>query len=353
MKMTPLTLLLGSTLVLFSVIIGNVILPPQVFRPNPSPNARPYTALELQGRDIYVRNGCEYCHSQDVRAMDWGEGSGLTSQPGDYVYDSPNLIGTSRNGPDLSHEAGYHPDDWHWAHFENPRYTRPQSFMPSFKYIQGHDRQALIAYVQALGGREGTQRAQQQRDLKTLLVQYYQKGPGENVAYLQSTFPPGWVNGIPNPEPVTVGSVERGRVLYVAYCAGCHGEHGDGRGPSKPYLNPPPMDFTLIQASGANTAGGQPGYPYSPKLNEVSTITNGSIYYAVLYGIPGSAMPQFKGQLESEKIWDVGNYVGWAFMGWKLEPDSGRYEELAQFEKNRQPWEHTWEKGQPRLALAH
>lgn len=93
------------------------------------------------------------------------------------------------------------------------------------------------------------------------------------------------------------------------------------------------MDFTLVQASGANTEAGQPGYIDRPRLNKVSPITNGAIYYAVLYGIPGSAMPQFKGQLESEKIWDVGNYVGWAFMGWKLEPYSGRYEELAKTPK--------------------
>ncbi len=361
MKMTPLTLVAGSSLIFFSVMIANIIMPPQVFHPRPSANARPYTALELEGRDIYVRNGCVYCHSQDARPMDWGMGSGMASQPGDYAYDSPHLVSEHRNGPDLSHEAGYHTDDWHWAHFENPRYTRPQSFMPSFKYIQGHDRVALIAYLQCLGGRMGTSRATQQSQLKPLLVQYYQKGPGENVSYLQSTFPSGWVNHIPNPEPVTVGSVERGRVLYVAYCAGCHGEHGDGRGPAKPYLNPPPMDFTLVQASGADPAAGtpslrtpnpQPGYHYDYRRNEVSTISQGSIYYVLVEGIPGSAMPMFRGQLESEKMWDVGNYVGWAFMGWKQEPFSGRYEELAKFEKDRQPWEHTFEAGQPRMASA-
>ena len=347
MRMTPLVVLIGSFVVMFSVIIGNIILPPQVFHPDPSPNARPYTALELEGREVYVRNGCVYCHSQDERPMDWDLGSGMSSQPGDYAYDSPHQVGSERNGPDLSHEAGYHPDDWHQAHFDNPRLTRPQSFMPDFSYIQGHERLALIAYVQCLGGRDGVRRAAQQAKLKENLIKYYQKGPGENVAYLQSTFPSGWINGIPNPVPVTVGSVERGRVLYLAYCAGCHGEHGDGRGPAKPYLNPPPMDFTLIQASGVSTQGGQPGYHYDYRKNEVSSISNGAIYYAVLYGIPGSAMPQFKGQLESEKIWDVGNYVGWAFMGWKLEPYSGRYEELTQ-----RPWEHTWEIGQPRVARA-
>jgi cytochrome c oxidase cbb3-type subunit 2/cytochrome c oxidase cbb3-type subunit I/II len=129
---------------------------------------------------------------------------------------------------------------------------------------------------------------------------------------------------MPNPEPVTRGSVERGRTLYVAYCVGCHGAAGDGRGAAKPYLDPPPMDFTLLQASGA-----RPNAAFSTTRNRVSPLNNGIIYYAVLNGIPGSAMPAFKGQLESEKIWDVGNYVGWAFMGWKMQTDRGDYQEIA------------------------
>lgn len=328
MKMTPLVVLLGATLVLMGVVFANVMMPAYVFRPAPSANAQQYSKLELEGRDLYVRNGCVYCHSQDTRAMDWDQGSGESAQPGDYAFDSPAVIGSERNGPDLMREGGYHPDDWHVAHFMNPRYTRPQSFMPSFKYWTPHQMQAVIAYIQCLGGKEGRSRHQQQQQLKDLLIKYYMKGPAENVAYLNSTFPSDWMN-MPNPVPVTRGSVERGRVLYVAYCSGCHGEAGDGRGPARPFLNPPPMDFTLVQASAANPQGGQPGYRYNYRLNQVSAITNGAIYYAVLYGIPGSAMPQFKGQLPSEKIWDVGNYVGWAFMGWKLEPYSGRYEELA------------------------
>jgi cytochrome c oxidase cbb3-type subunit 2 len=330
MNMTPLTVFLGSTLVILTVIFANIILPPAIFRPAPSANARPYTQLELEGREIYIQNGCLYCHSQATRPMDFGEGSGEAAEPGDYAYDSPHLIGSERNGPDLMREGGYHSDDWHWAHFEDPRYTRPQSFMPSFKFITGHDRVALIAYMQCLGGKEGVARADEQRRLKPTLISYYQKGPAENVAYLNSTLPPGWFE-IPNPVPLTEGSVERGRDIYVAYCIGCHGENGDGRGSARPYLNPPPMDFTLLQASGANPEGGQAGDHYSYPLNKVSVLNNGAIYYAVLYGIPGSAMPQFKGQLESEKIWDVGNYVGWAFMGWKKQPAyEGRYDELSQ-----------------------
>jgi len=198
--------------------------------------------------------------------------------------------------------------------------------MPSFKYIKGHDRVALIAYIQCLGGKRGIARAQQQATLKRELISYYLKGPAKNVAHLNSTLPSQWLT-MPNPVPVTEGSVERGRAVYQAYCIGCHGDFGDGRGSAKPYLNPPPMDFALNQASGANPS--IPGWHYDSAKNSVSSLNNGAIYFAVLYGLPGSAMPAFKGQLESEKIWDVGNYIGYAFMGWKLQSYKGNYDELA------------------------
>jgi cytochrome c oxidase cbb3-type subunit 2 len=303
MKMTPVVVLIGASLILVSVIITNAIMPLYVFRPKPNANTVAYTALELHGREIYVENGCVYCHSQQTRPIDWDQGSGEAAQPGDYAFDSPHLTGTLRTGPDLLREGGYHTDDWHVAHFENPRYTRPQSIMPSFRYITGHDRAALIAYMQALGGRKGQARAAEHARLQPTLIRYYKAGPARNVDYLNSTIPPEW-RTMPNPVPVTAGSVQRGQVVYQAFCVGCHGEHGDGRGPAKPFLSPPPMDFTLLQASGANPAAQQPGYQFDPRANRVSPLNNGIIYYVVFHGIPGSAMPMFKGQLESEKFFD-------------------------------------------------
>jgi mono/diheme cytochrome c family protein len=250
----------------------------------------------------------------------------MAAEPGDYAYDSPHLIGSERNGPDLFREGGYHTDDWHWAHFEDPRYTRPQSFMPSFKFIRGRDRDDLIAYMQCLGGRAGRKRAAEQARDKQILISYYKNGPAENVRSLNATLPSGWLT-MPNPVPLTPGSIGRGKDVYEAYCIGCHGEQGDGRGPAEKYLNPPPMDFTLMQATGAvaKARGGTQGF----KIYDVSQINNGAIYFAVLYGLPGSAMPQFKGQLESEKIWDVGNYIGYTFMGWPLQAYKGNYDELT------------------------
>lgn len=331
MKMTPVVILFGSSAVLLAVIFGNIMLPAAIWQPKPSASAVPYSKLELEGRQLYVQNGCVYCHSQDTRPMDWDIGSGDAAEPGDYAYDSPHLVGSERNGPDLFREGGYHTDDWHWAHFEDPRFTRPQSFMPSFKYIKGQQRRALIAYIQCLGGRTSRERAAEQDRLQVKMIAYYGKGVAENVAYLNSTMPKQWLT-MPNPEPITAGSIDRGHTLYLAYCAGCHGPAGDGRGQAKPYLDPPPMDFTLLQASGAS-----PSTTFNGKSNHVSPLNNGIIYYAVLNGIPGSAMPAFKGQLESEKIWDVGNYVGVAFMGWKTQGEHGEYQEISELGRPGDP----------------
>ncbi len=108
---------------------------------------------------------------------------------------------------------------------------------------------------------------------------------------------------MPNPYPPTRDSVTRGRIVYGRWCVGCHGVMGDGRGPAKEFLDPPPFDFTLAEAA--------------------QTLTNGLIYYQVFHGIYGTAMPEFKGLLKSEEIWDVGNYIGAAFMGWKVLPAPG------------------------------
>ena len=84
---------------------------------------------------LYIANGCVYCHSQSIRTIDWGLGAERIAQAGDYVPGSAHPAGVrSEPGPDLSQEGGEHPDDWHIAHFTNPRYTRPYSIMPAFGF---------------------------------------------------------------------------------------------------------------------------------------------------------------------------------------------------------------------------
>jgi cytochrome c oxidase cbb3-type subunit I/II len=102
----------------------------------PLEGMRPYSALEQEGRDIYIREGCNTCHSQQVRPFKAEtDRYGPYSLAGEGVYDRPFLWGSRRTGPDLARVGGKYPDSWHWLHFENPRNIEPRSNMPSFAFL--------------------------------------------------------------------------------------------------------------------------------------------------------------------------------------------------------------------------
>ncbi len=150
----------GSLISLLLGVIVTIILPSQD-PVGPSALARPYTEIELRGRQIYLREGCHYCHTQQVRAPEANTGRihlpgdiGPESVPGDYYYQSPVFWGTERQGPDLAHVAsragiGDNPA-WHTLHFRNPRAVTAGSVMPSFDYLSDADLLALTAYMLTL-----------------------------------------------------------------------------------------------------------------------------------------------------------------------------------------------------------
>jgi len=103
-------------------------------------SVRPYTPLELQGRDIYIREGCNNCHSQLVRPFrNETERYGEYSKAGEYVYDHPFLWGSKRTGPDLHRIGGKYPNLWHFLHMENPSSMSPGSLMPSYPWLLTND----------------------------------------------------------------------------------------------------------------------------------------------------------------------------------------------------------------------
>ena len=99
-------------------------------------SVKPYSALELEGRDLYVKEGCYNCHSQMVRpfraeALRYGD----YGKPGEFVYDHPFQFGSKRTGPDLLRVGGKYPDAWHYRHMEDPARTSPGSIMPPYPWL--------------------------------------------------------------------------------------------------------------------------------------------------------------------------------------------------------------------------
>ncbi|MBV8063618.1 MAG: cytochrome c, partial [Nevskia sp.] len=223
---------------------------------------RPYTAQELQGRQVYIREGCFYCHSQYVRPLaDEVRRYGPVSQIGEYAHDVPHLFGTSRVGPDLAREGGKVSDGWHYAHLYAPRLLLPDSIMPAYPWLfagidaRGRarptpDGQALVAYLQKLGTDLGDWR--------------------EQFGSLSSDTGGG--------EVLPAGALHEGRAVYRQRCLSCHGVNGDGRGPAASLLHEQPTDFTRAVFEFRSTPAG-------------TLPTDGDLYRTVTRGLPGTAMP--------------------------------------------------------------
>lgn len=304
MVMTPLVIVFGGLIAYFTVVAVVVVLPTTTFDPPPSPNNLPLTELQEYGRRLFLANGCIYCHSGFVRPQDYAAGLSYLypriAEPGDYVApdQSPNVFGTERTGPDLSSGGGFHPDDWHIAHYKNPRTVTPDSLMPSFEFFTTDQAASLVAFTQSRTGKLAEIRTLHQLNMKqlilaeqdlsaTLQADYKIGYPGaDNLANLMMMDRGYWFET--NPLPVTQQNLLRGREIFVERCVGCHGVQGDGAGVALPYLNPPPAAFDI---------------PDDARMG--SDTSPGAYYWRILRGVPGTAMENFGTRLSVEDIWRV------------------------------------------------
>lgn len=133
----------GLMIVLIALVIslgGLAQIIPLMFQAEaiePLPGVEPFPALELAGRDVYVREGCVGCHSQMVRTLRFEtERYGHYSLAGESVYDRPFLWGSKRTGPDLARVGARYSDDWHRVHLINPRDVVPESNMPAYPWLE-------------------------------------------------------------------------------------------------------------------------------------------------------------------------------------------------------------------------
>lgn len=131
----------GAMVMLALATSALVVLPYlQVRDTPPLPGLKPYSSAELRGREVYIANGCVYCHSQQPRARsfapDHARGWGRATVAGDYAYDLPHLLGTMRTGPDLMNIGVRQPSEaWHLGHLFQPRAYVPDSIMPSYPFL--------------------------------------------------------------------------------------------------------------------------------------------------------------------------------------------------------------------------
>ena len=291
----------GSTLIYVGLAILMGVLPGiELSRTPPGQGVEPLTALQAEGREVYVANGCSYCHTQQVRPLDQDKAFGRPSAPGDFAYQTPALLGSQRTGPDLTNIGTRQPSEvWQYIHLYNPRSLVPASIMPAFDWLfevveaapSGTTAVALPkAYAPAHGVVIPTREA-------TALVAYMaslkQPPLSDTVAVARST-------GVSTDQATSAsaavqaatGSYDaaKGRALYTANCAPCHQASGEGV----------PGAFPPLKGNGA--------------VNRDDVVPHIRI---VLYGLKGakvggfdyaSPMPAFAGTLGDDGIANIINY---------------------------------------------
>ena len=200
-------------------------------------NLKPYTALQLAGKDIYQREGCNNCHTQTVRplrteVMRYGE----YSKAGEFAYDRPFLWGSKRTGPDLARIGGKYPDAWHYMHHANPQSMFPKSNMPHYAFLKTVrlDGDTISAHMRANSFPYTPEEIAALTDKTEMdaLVAYLQV-IGTAVKKPRVITERGTLPHEKNPFADDAKAISLGKKLYRENCSACHGENGkEGIGPS-------------------------------------------------------------------------------------------------------------------------
>ncbi|PLX96221.1 MAG: cytochrome C oxidase Cbb3 [Desulfuromonas sp.] len=238
----------------------------------------PYTPIQQEGRDIYIREGCNNCHTQTVRplvaeVLRYGD----YSKSGEFVYDRPFLWGSRRTGPDLARLGGKYPDAWHYKHMESPRSMVPQTNMPDYPWLNDTalDPESIRNKMETLGF-PYTEEQIKELNGKTemdAMVAYLQKLgsdiPWRKVA--ETTI----VGDLTNPFPGDASAIAAGKDVYSSNCAACHGDNLEGM------IGPALTDMGMEDAD---------------------------LYQVIHSGIPDGGMPGFS-NLGSTKLWQLVNFI--------------------------------------------
>ena len=280
--------LIAGGVAVFLLMVSMVVVAPYMFLLDvpPSDTAHVYTTQQAEGRNLFMTLGCFYCHSQQVRASDWGIGN--VSQEGDYVYDSPAALGTERSGPDLAQIGGMRPTIWHQMHDRDPRSVSPGSLMPNFGFLTDDQIVALTAYIQNLG--------QENLQVETSITNGSSYHPAVPDEYVNATnqFTPMLMTALAQYDVendaytgnATFGDqwgvlFDAAKADYTQFCLSCHGCSGNAEGPYARHVATQPANLHERIAT-------FPGDSYD--------------IWRVSGGVPGTAMPAWALSLNSTEI---------------------------------------------------
>ena len=227
----------GSTLVYMALALMMGVIPGyELSKTAPGPGVEPLTPLQAQGRDVYVANGCGYCHTQQVRPLPGDKVFGRPSTAGDYAYQTPELLGSERTGPDLINVGARQPSDvWQYIHLYQPRAVVPQSIMPSFPWLfdvvdQAPQGVTPVALPKAYAPARGVvvPGPQAQALVAYLLALKQTPLPGASEAQAAPVAAQTTSAAPQSPSAAGGGDLAHGQQLFVANCAACHQAGGEG-----------------------------------------------------------------------------------------------------------------------------
>ncbi len=241
-------------------------------------SVKPYTPLQLDGRDVYIREGCNNCHTQTVRplvaeVLRYGD----YSKSGEFVYDRPFLWGSRRTGPDLARIGGKYPDSWHYQHLAAPTGMVPRSNMPAYAFFAQNpiDPDYTRRKMEVLGFpfQAADITALQGKTEMDAIVAYLQK-LGSDIGWRNSSQTV-MVGDLHNPYLGNSAVLPDGAALYDQHCAACHGKN-------------------LTGGIGMNIAD--------------VDMPDGDLYTLLYNGIPDAGMPAFS-SLGTQRVWKLVNFV--------------------------------------------
>jgi cytochrome c oxidase cbb3-type subunit 2 len=241
-------------------------------------SVKPYTPLQLEGRDIYIREGCNNCHTQTVRPLLADtERYGEYSKSGEFAYDQPFLWGSRRTGPDLARIGGKYPDAWHVKHMKDPQSMVPRSNMPKYAFlVQPLDTHLSEKKMKALGF------PYTQADLDELkgkteldaLIAYMQK-LGNDIPWRKAAATT-VVGELKNPFQDKLDVLPEGKALYKEHCAQCHGPELKG--------------------------------DVGPKLTDLDK-PDAQVFTTIFGGSPQAGMPAFGDTLGKDRVWKLVTFL--------------------------------------------